>query len=229
MLPRMCTVTCSLSRQDNWVLMDASIHKEVSSDYSDVSHSPAFCDGLCTPVQNSLLLSGWDGHKPGQRALYQETVAGARERKWQTQIRVKISNRDPWHHFRSRFRDYLEGRRFNHNQNGPNFRVNTISMRHLISMICGTSKWERGLEKQTQRQLKLVSVIVIVYYYLYGVSGDRSQLNMWLHFIHNKHTQAEMQFMTSSANLGFMLQLQTKHRQCDGISVCMNWTISVTQ
>lgn len=65
----------------------------------------------------------------------------------------------------------------------------------------------------------MVTVTVIVYYYLYGVSGDCSQLNMWLHFILYKHTQAEMQIMTSSANLGFTLQQQTKHRQCDGVSV----------
>lgn len=93
----------------------------------------------------------------------------------------------------------------------------------------------RRIKNQTQRQLKVVAVILIVYYYLYGVSGDRSQFNMWLHFILYKHTQAEMQIMTSSANLGFTLQLQTKHRQCDGVSVsawcsCTNfkvqeWTI----
>lgn len=76
----------------------------------------------------------------------------------------------------------------------------------------------RGIKNQTQRQLKVVTVIVIVYYYLYGLSGDCSQLNMWLDFILYKHTQAEMQIMTSSVNLGFTLQQQTKHRQCDGVS-----------
>lgn len=56
---------------------------------TDVPHSPAFCDGLRTPVQNSLPLSGSSGHKPGQTALYQEIVAKTRgKRKWQTQIRV---------------------------------------------------------------------------------------------------------------------------------------------
>ena len=29
MLQRMCTVSCSLNRQDTWVQIDASIHKEV--------------------------------------------------------------------------------------------------------------------------------------------------------------------------------------------------------
>lgn len=77
----------------------------------------------------------------------------------------------------------------------------------------------RGIKNQTQRQLKVVTVIVIVYYYLYGLSGGCSQLNMWLHFILYKHTQAEMQIMTSSVNLGFTLQQQTKHRQCDGVSL----------
>lgn len=77
----------------------------------------------------------------------------------------------------------------------------------------------QGIKNQTQRLPKLVAVIVIVYCHLFGVSGDHSQLNMWLHFILYKHTQAEMQIMTSSANLGFTLQLQTKHRQCDGVSV----------
>lgn len=67
----------------------------------------------------------------------------------------------------------------------------------------GETKW------QTQIRVKVI----------YGVSGDHSQLNLWLHFILYKHTQAETQIMTSSANLGFMLQLQTKHRQWDGVSV----------
>lgn len=77
----------------------------------------------------------------------------------------------------------------------------------------------RGIKKQTQRQLKLEAVMVIVYYYLCGVSGDCSQLNIWLHFNLYMHTQAEMQIMTSSANLGFTTQRQTKHRQCEGVSV----------
>lgn len=52
---------------------------------TDVPHSPAFCDGLRTPVQNSLPLSGSSGHKPDQTALYHEIVAKTRgKRKWQT-------------------------------------------------------------------------------------------------------------------------------------------------
>lgn len=52
---------------------------------TDVPHSPAFCDGLRTPVQNSLPLSGSSGHKPGQTALYHEIVAKTRGKwKWQT-------------------------------------------------------------------------------------------------------------------------------------------------
>lgn len=35
----------------------------------------------------------------------------------------------------------------------------------------------------------------------------------------DKLTQAKTQIITSSANLGITLQLQTKHRQCDGVGV----------
>lgn len=127
MLQRMCTVSL-LFEQTGQLGPDRCFNPQRSFIYTDVPHSPPFCDGLCTPFQNSLLLSGWDGHKPGQRALYQETVAETRKRKWQTQVRVKISNGTPWHHFRSGFCDYLEGRRFNRNQNGPKCRVSIISM-----------------------------------------------------------------------------------------------------
>lgn len=68
---------------------DRTAEFQGSSGRTDVPHSPAFCDGLRTPVQNSLPLSGSSGHKPGQTALYQEIVAKRRGKgKWQTQIRV---------------------------------------------------------------------------------------------------------------------------------------------
>lgn len=35
----------------------------------------------------------------------------------------------------------------------------------------------------------------------------------------DKLAQAKTQIITSSANLGVMPQLQTKHRQCDGVTV----------
>lgn len=37
---------------------------------------PPSCAGPCIPVQNSLPLSGWGGHKPGQTALCRGNVAG---------------------------------------------------------------------------------------------------------------------------------------------------------